>query len=486
MIEKYSKVFKQDSDQWLRDHQDEIIDIGNSQYRLSYHIMPEIGWLNDPNGLCQVNGFHHQYFQYCPYNIDGSFKTWGHVMTKNFIDYEYCPIALYPDSDYDQHGVYSGCCFYENGTMNFFYTGNVKLFDRNDYDYINSGRLSNTLRIQSQDGLIFNQKELVLSNPDYPKNLSNHIRDPKVFKFENKYYLVLGARRKDNWGCVILYVSDDLVNWDFYTEITTEKPFGYMWECPDMFLLDGQWVLTCCPQGVVGDEYQYTSIYQSVYMFLDADFEKKDFKITKIQELDCGFDFYAQQSYVDESERIIMLGWMGMPDVDYDNLSISDGWQHALTIPRQLKLKNGCLVQEAVSELENLRANHQNYSMSKINQLKLSNSYELLVNNIDFCNFELNIGNEIVLSYNQGVLEIDITKIGCGRKLRKIRLSSLKDLRIFRDVSSVEIFINNGEYSFTSRIYSQQLNSNIQVVGNNEISLDYYDLSKINIRRNNG
>ena len=30
-------------------------------FRTRYHIMPPVGWLNDPNGLCQFRGVYHAY-----------------------------------------------------------------------------------------------------------------------------------------------------------------------------------------------------------------------------------------------------------------------------------------------------------------------------------------------------------------------------------------------------------------------------------------
>lgn len=70
----------------------------------------------------------------------------------------------------------------EDKTIHYFYTGNVKLFDRDDYDYIMSGRVSNTIHVTSRDGYHFSAKELVMNHKDYPADMSCHIRDPKVFK----------------------------------------------------------------------------------------------------------------------------------------------------------------------------------------------------------------------------------------------------------------------------------------------------------------
>lgn len=50
----------------------------------------------------------------------------------------------------------------------------------------------------------------------------------KLLKDEN-YYLILGARTNDNQGCVLLYKSQDLKNFEYFNTITTPKRFGYMW-----------------------------------------------------------------------------------------------------------------------------------------------------------------------------------------------------------------------------------------------------------------
>ena len=135
--------------------------------------------------------------------------------------------------------------------MHFFYTGNLKYFDRDDYDYINSGRGSNTISFTSKNGHDFTEKQLLMTTDDYPEDMSNHVRDPKIFKKDDTYYMVLGARDHKSKGMVLLYQSKDLASWTYANRITTEEPFGYMWECPDVFELDGQYILTCCPQGVL-------------------------------------------------------------------------------------------------------------------------------------------------------------------------------------------------------------------------------------------
>ena len=93
-------------------------------YREKLHLMPPVGWLNDPNGLCQLNGIYHAFFQYSPFNAEGGVKMWGHYTSEDMIDWEYQGVKLYPDQPFDCHGVYSGSAFIEDDKMYVYYTGN--------------------------------------------------------------------------------------------------------------------------------------------------------------------------------------------------------------------------------------------------------------------------------------------------------------------------------------------------------------------------
>lgn len=199
-MKKYNKVYKEDYEKWYRENQDYRDKVTASPYRLGYHLMPETGWLNDPNGLCQLNGIYHIYYQYTPFEPTGQIKLWGHYTTRDFVHYANEEPVLFPDKDFDAHGVYSGSAFAEDGTIHYFYTGNVKYFDRGDYDYIISGRGSNTVHFTSDDGYHFSEKELLMTTGDYPRDMSCHVRDPKIIKKGDTYYMALGARDKSGKG----------------------------------------------------------------------------------------------------------------------------------------------------------------------------------------------------------------------------------------------------------------------------------------------
>ncbi len=92
-------------------------------------------------------------------------------------------------------------------------------------------------------------KKELLRNSDYPSDLTCHVRDPKVWKKDDTYYMIQGARTKNDVGPALIFESSDKINWHFRSRVESEKPFGYMWECPDYFETDGIKILSSSVQG---------------------------------------------------------------------------------------------------------------------------------------------------------------------------------------------------------------------------------------------
>ncbi len=453
MIEKYKPVYREDYTKWIKTQKDEIAKIAKDPKRLTYHLMPEKGWLNDPNGLCQFKGIYHIYYQYDPFDINGDLKLWAHVTTKDFIHYEQKEPFLFPDSDIDTHGAYSGSAFVKDNQIHYFYTGNIKLFDRDDYDYIHSGRVANTIHLVSDDGEHFDQKQLVMEMKDYPKEFTQHVRDPKLIEEKGIYYMVQGARDQKDHGAILIFSSNDLEHWEYRYSLTSDQPLGYMWECPDLFELDQQKILITCPQGVSTDGVDYANVHSVTWMQVDGEMET-GLHISKIHQLDRGFDFYAPQSFEDEQGRRILIGWMGIPDADYTNPTTQDGWQHALTIPRLLEWKNGVLHQKPLPQLQALRRNSRKLNTEQLNELHFDEaSFELCIEADKCKEMELQLNEEICITMKEGLFTLDIHACGAGRDQRSVALDHLDDIQIFSDTTSLEIFLNDGTEVFTTRIY---------------------------------
>lgn len=424
-------------------------DVEADPYRQQFHLQPPVGWLNDPNGLCVYGGQYHAFFQYGPFDVTGGVKHWGHAVSKDLLHWEPLPVMLYPDEPFDCHGVYSGSALIEGTEMYLYYTGNVK--HPGDFDYIKQGRGHNVCLSVSHDGKTVASKQCLLYNKDYPAGLTCHVRDPKVFAYEGKYYMVLGARTLEDKGEVLVLESTDKLHWNHINTLTTPETFGYMWECPDLFCLDGQWYLAVSPQGI-----QCQNIYGCGYFAVYGDW-RAHCTLGEFHEMDAGFDYYAPQSFVDENGRRIQIGWMGMPDADYGNApTVAHGWQHCFTVPRLLtKGENGTLLQTPVPELD-ARRSAAALTLRNGEEASLSPCFDLTA--APAGDFALTVAHGVELVYTEQdstcVLQFTDPAQASGRTQRRTKLSApCRSVRVVGDRSSLEIFLNDGAAVFSTRYY---------------------------------
>lgn len=459
-------------------------------WRLRFHLMPISGWLNDPNGLSEVEGTNHIFFQYTPQDTKSTTTNcWGHYTTKDFINYIYFLPSLYPDTIYEVNGVYSGSAINTSSGIRAYYTGNVKC--EGDYDYINRGREQNTLLADSYNEKTgeFESKTLLMKNEDYPKDMSLHVRDPKVIKKDDKFYMLLGARTKSGIGSLIIYESEDGINWKEKDIIYGNPILGYMWECPDGITINEKDFLIFSPQGIEAEGDRFQNTFQSGYLRITNDHGEISCK--EFLELDHGFDFYAPQTYTDEDGRVILIAWMGLSKADYDYPTTKNQWIHALTIPRELSEHEGKLIQTPIKELEKLRVSYETLELDGSNTIiQTPEIYEIVLK--DPSTFgKMIINNSCILSWNSDTFTLSfesenkaIKKAGAGRTHRKTRISKIQDLRIFVDTSSIEIFINNGEEVFTTRYFPEDIKQLecIDFIGN----LTIFNLRSFNYERPDG
>ena len=472
--EKMEKGFQKARDEENRMKQK----VSSCPFRMRYHIMPPVGWLNDPNGLCRFQGEFHAYFQYSPLSVHGGGGYWGHCVSKDLLHWEYREPVLTTDTAEDRSGVYSGSSLIENDTMYLFYTGNVKL--KGAYDYIDAGRISSQLMVESRDGQNMSEKEKVLGMEDYPDDITQHVRDPKVWKENGSYYMVLGVRarawdsegdRRDKGG-ILVYRSEDKKHWQLEHKIVPAEPFGYMWECPDIFTLDNERVLSFCPQGLEHETERFQNIYQAGYSLLNSSENPAD----TFCEWDMGFDFYAPQTFDAGDGRRILIGWAGLPEMEetHRNLTVENGWQHCLTLPTELILSNGKIRRIPVRELDALK--WQEVTSSQDDYCWTDKTVRLEITQIGTSGQSIRIGTEtnaLNISVQGNKTEITFlndkgTPMRCGGG-RDYRIGhtekSVEKLLVLLDSSIAEIFVNDGELAFTTRIYLETSERRLQVTG---------------------
>lgn len=426
--------------------------VRKDRYRQAFHLMPPVGWLNDPNGLSQFNGEYHIFYQYTPNAADGqSHRGWGHYTTKDFIHYQEENDPFVPDTHADGKGSYSGSAFCKDGAMHLFFTGNNKL--PGDYDYIHNGRIHWVLHSRSEDGRTFSPKEVLLKNSDYPDGLSCHVRDPKVFEKDGMYWMVLGARTSENEGEVFLMKSGDLKNWALASYLRPETPHGFMWECPDVFDLDGHWILMTCPQGIARSDARQSIGESNGWFEIRPDFDH-DQIVSTFTVLDDGFDFYAPQTFRDDSGRRILIAWMGMPNEHHwTSPTLAGGWQHCLTLPRELTFKDGSIWQYPIPELQALRQEKFSIDLEADSCMTLPDRQVELDLHPQGSAWQIRLRKDVLLSFKDGSLRLECGQSGCGRDERNVQIDTIDSLQIFSDVSSLEIFVNHGQKALTTRIY---------------------------------
>lgn len=333
--------------------------------------------------------------------------------------------------------------------MYLYYTGNVK-FD-GDYDYIKAGRGHNTCLAVSRDGVTAGSKQLLMENRDYPDGLTCHVRDPKVWKEGDTYFMVQGARTLEDKGEVLVFTSADRIHWTHTDTLTTAQPFGYMWECPDRFPLGALDVLSVSPQGVEPQGGKYQNVYACGY-FPDA----KHPDPAQFAEWDKGFDFYAPQTFLAPDGRRILIGWMGMPDADYTNPTAAHGWQHCLTVPCELAERDGRVLRRPVEELAALRTEERVCRVAENTRVEGCRHFDLEWANENSGHLRLVIRGCAVLEWKQDTVTLSFRRGGAGRDVRCATVDGLRRLRILGDASSLEIFLNGGETVFSTRYYPDE------------------------------
>ncbi|MEK3887195.1 glycoside hydrolase family 32 protein [Bacillus sp. FSL K6-3431] len=442
------------------------IKVENCPWRQEFHVQPETGLLNDPNGFSFYNGEYHLFYQWFPLGPVHGLKYWYHTKSKDLVHWENVGIAIKPDNKFDSHGAYSGSAIEHEEKLYLMYTGNTRLDDWQRHPY-------QCMAVMDQNGGILKIDKPVIA--DVPKGYTDHFRDPSIWEDEGIYYALIGAQRQNETGCVLLYRSFNIIDWYFEGEVKTGlNDFGYMWECPNYFEKDNQGVLIFSPQGIepYGDKYQ--NIFQSGYVIGDLlDLKEKSFSHGEFYELDRGFDFYAPQTMEDPEGRRILVGWMGLPEINYP--TDQNGWAHCLTLPRELTIQNGKLIQQPIKELQTLRKQKFSVEDSLVNEKKMYNdmkgrTYELICevdmeDALEFgIEFRANEQDKTVVKYDARSKKIVLDRTLSGEifgstygTMRKCELDSKKiKFHLFVDKSSVEIFINDGEAVFTARIFPNQ------------------------------
>ena len=439
---------------------DEIADlheqICSSVYRQAYHIQPVTGLSSDPNGFVKHKGVWHLFYQWCPWGAVHGLKYWYHVSSKDLVHWKNEGLGLAADTEYDNRGAHSGSAFSKGDDLYLFYTGNHRDEDWTRTAYTCVAQLH-------EDGTITKlEKPLFGPHPDY----TEHQRDPKVFYVAEKqrYYIFIGAQDKKLRGKIVVYSSEELLSgWKFEGELKVPgyESFGGMWECPSIEHFCGKDLLIFSPQYMKYPE-RGESTNHNGYIVGHMDFDTLTFvPETEFTLLDYGFDFYAAQcaSGVNADDHAIMVAWIGLPDNHYP--SEEEDWEGTQTLCRKITIdENNRLIQQPVEALKGLRKD------TEVPAGTLPYACEMDVE-VKEGDFDLNLFTKedgsggLTMHYDCAAQRFTVDKSGMDKRFNEKvfeqaylpALTPLKTMQVFIDHSSIEIFVNGGETTFTAHIY---------------------------------
>lgn len=456
----------------------------NDCWKPIYHVHPQYGLLNDPNGLAYFNGYYHLFHQWYPFGTTHGMKHWAHLKSKNLVEWTREEVALIPTEPYEAHGAYSGTSIEIEGQLYLYYTGNIKL------DKVNRSA-NQCLAVMDCDGRIKKHSSNALIE-GVPTGYTGHVRDPKVFKKGDQYYMILGAQRSNETGAFIMYQSPDGLQWQFLGELVLKnfsQDFGYMWECPDYANVDGKDLLIFSPQGIEPEGESYKNIFNVTYVIGTLDVDNLIFEVESYDEFERGFDFYATQMFKGKDNQTLLMAWAGLGEFEYP--TDEAGWAHCLTFPREITIKDNKVIQFPAKELELLRLDKMSgsgecqgfvtleneintYELNVTLQPKDSNVFglNLAVSRDECLTLEFDLRKQIVTLDRSELQHQFVEEFGTYRQ-STFKVGEEVKVKVLMDNSIVEIFINDGELAFTSRLFPLKHSTNIEVFSDGTMIYEY-------------
>lgn len=192
--------------------------------------------MNDPNGLINIDGTYHIFYQHYPDDTKWGPMHWGHTVSDDLTHFKHLPIALFPT---EEEYVFSGSAVMDEENISGLSVEGKRVL-------LLFYTMHNPITGEQQQGLAYSSEPFLqfkryggnpiitnsLDSPDYKKDF----RDPKVVKNPvlGGYTMVLAAGEK-----IDFYHSKDLLDWKYTGEFRpAECGIKGLCECPDLMIFD--------------------------------------------------------------------------------------------------------------------------------------------------------------------------------------------------------------------------------------------------------
>ena len=451
------------------------------QYRPAYHFTPAANWMNDPNGLVFHQGVYHLFFQYHPGSSVWGPMHWGHATSTDLLRWTEQPIALRPDK---LGMIFSGSAVVDEANRAGFGPPGtqplVAMFTHHDMAAEKAGRIDHqhqSLAYSLDGGQTWAP---YAGNPVIPNPGRKDFRDPKLRWLPGRQRWLASLACGDR---ICFYSSADLLAWTLESEFGAGLGAqGGVWECPDLLPLAGpdgrtRWVLlvSLTPGGPNGG---------SATQYFVGDFDGHRFTPddSHTRWLDFGPDNYAGLTWAGVHDRALFIGWMS--NWQYANVAPTAPWRSAMTMPRELTLRqvagSSWVASLPAREMLGLQqpATLDKQRVMVTDALDLSpglagcqGRFVLRLATPALRSFEIRLanaaGDTLGIGFDAGKACWWIDRRGSGElgfhpafagrhEAPRLALGSPADLQLWLDASSVELFADAGLSGLTSLCFPRQ------------------------------
>ena len=453
-------------------------------FRPQFHFTSRRGWLNDPNGCIWHDGLYHLYYQHNPFEREWENMTWGHATSPDLLHWTEQPPVLHPDA---LGTMYSGSAVFDKDNTSGFGT---KTNPPIVYAYTadRSEREVQCIAYSLDGGMTLHKYE---GNPvidSHDKWQTHDTRDPRLLaspksspkREDLKSPLPFrGGEGGEAWVLVLnernghsIYTSDNLRDWTYQSHVN-----GF-WECPDLFSLpvdgnpnDVRWVMLGA---------------SNTYMI--GRFDGKVFTPESGKHRFSTGAIYAAQTFNNVPDgRRIQIGWA---NIDHPGMP----FRGQMLLPTELTLrttKDGIrLVSKPIAEVASLL--NPLYSSNKALSEREANEVLLLLGGGRegaFLHATLNLtyATSAGLRLNgHNIIDYDLNRNTInGQPYSPQDPTSLSlTMDVYIDRTSVEVFIDDGLYSFSAPLPSSPEGTmfNVQCPMFNELSFWGTDINVTNLR----
>ncbi|WP_233182146.1 GH32 C-terminal domain-containing protein [Paenibacillus sonchi] len=490
------------------------------QHRPQYHAMPPQNWMNEAHAPIYYNGKYHLFYQHNPQGPYWHQIHWGHWVSDDMVHWENVRPALAPEAGtLDPDGVWSGSAAYDrDGNPVLFYTaGNDSLSPNQRTGLATPADLSdpNLEKWEKYPEPVTEQNG---------NGIHNEFRDPFVWydKETDKWYQLVTSGLKDfSSGTALVYVSDDMYNWEYkgplYVSDRSLYPeLGTVWELPVLLPLGKdstgkqKYIFMINPHEKPEQVPPANDVQRDVEVFYwIGTWDRDNFKFIPDQaapsKMDVGDGYLtAESGMVTPDGRTVVFSMV--QNVRTPQAEYQAGWAHNLALPVSLSLdEHDELRIEPIQELQSLRGaklvDFADKNLQAANQLIQNVKGDMLeiVMEIDpgqAQKFGLKVrrsdnGQEETLIYydkTAGTFNVDRTKSSIDPDVRvdgiqggyvDLNGENLK-LHIFLDRSVVEAFANDKK-KLTTRVYVGRYDSlGLQVWADNDITVKSMEVWNMN------